>query len=426
MAASPKEQNPKKRATHELVVLQKHPAEVSLQGSHPEPSTEQNYAQTIRDMIRKYEHAALKERERNKRMRKQLLNTRKKHKVPKPNTKPRLVKEEPAPLMEVHVSGESEYAQLKPRAPAETESETHYETLCQATRERNEKQDGDTASFYESGKQQELELCDLGNYENHEFKAAMEELHERDFNRHCCLVYWKAILGIATIALAAIVIVLVLLLIATLGLVHANGNTESYQKLQRMTAKMAKEIATLERQLNNSVATSSDTLTDHILILENQLNSSLHNLQTQLNHSVQVSKQRDDLFDKSLHTIQQNLTSLRYHQETNYTTLQGLSSDVVSLDNRIQQVDTSLMGTATDVNRLSSELTATKNMLNNKVGKLSRDSMALNRSLLGLTTLAVPIDCNSRVFTTIAVNATSASSQRYSLQSVSNFIIIEY
>ena len=46
-----------------------------------------------------------------------------------------------------------------------------------------------------------MRVCDLGNYENYEFKAAMEELHERDFNRHCCLVYWKAILGIGTIML---------------------------------------------------------------------------------------------------------------------------------------------------------------------------------------------------------------------------------
>ena len=415
MATNQKEFN--KRAPIELCSQKKLAVLSSLKVSE---SPEENiYTQLRRlDPVSKYTEVAIRDRE----------SCSKEHQVPKLTPKP--AKRELAVQPKVNTSGESVYAQLNTLR----EAESQYQTLCMPAREAIVSDDVDKSKLAEtsfpnvvetgkvnqadtSGKPEQA--CDLSNYENHEFKAAKEELHERDFNRHCCLVYWKAILGIGTITLAPIVIVLVLLFIATLGLVHANSNTESYQKLQHMTVKMDKDIAALERQLNNSVATSSTTLTEQLLILQTQLNTSFLSLQTQLNHSVQVSRAQDDilvLFDQRLQLMEQNLTSLRHQHEAEFS---DVSSRITMIGNRIEQMDTSLMtlmdanaNIQSTVNSLSSEvdiLRTTNNNLNNEMNKLSLKNMALNSSLLHLTALSVPIGCSSNTYTRVVANGTSAS-----------------
>ena len=308
----------------------------------------------------------------------------------------------------VNTSGESVYSQLNTLR----EAESQYQTLCMPTREAIVSDDVDKSKLaqtsfpdvLETGQVNEADgsgkVCDLSNDEN---KATMKVLHESNFNRHWCVLSRKSITAIGSMVLAVIVIILIFLLVPT----QATGNTESYQELQRMTAKRPEEIAAL-KQLNNSMATSSNILTEHIL-LENQFNSSVLSLQT---HSVQVSRAQDDTLDQRLQIMEQNLTSLRRQHEAEF-------SDVLSIiGNRIEKMDTSLMtlmdantNIESTVNSLSSEylLRTIVDNLNNEVNKLSLNNMALNSSLLHLTALSVPIGCGLNTYTRAVVNRTSAS-----------------
>ena len=186
-------------------------------------------------------------------------------KVPRPRPKPK-PKRGPtqAQLQVQEPTGKSaEYAELK---AVRRQSDNHYEPLSDATREKIQIDVGDAKTEQEKTVQASVadsdshyidviaqpvkEEYDLSAaYENHQFDVAKtnhEELNEKDFNRNCFYVYWKAIL-VACLSLSVIFVVFSLLVMAAVSLAHASSNTNSYQELHRTAQHMAEQIVTLEK-----------------------------------------------------------------------------------------------------------------------------------------------------------------------------------
>ena len=344
---------------------------------------------------------------------------------PKPKPKPK-PKKGATPQTKVNTSSgrDHEYAELK---AAGRESVNHYELVSQATRERvpaGKVSTAPTASASQVTDRvhhaplavQQQQVVDLSDYENQEYGGGKEELKGKDFNRCCCCVYWKVMLGVGIIALAAFVITLMLLIIGSVGLAHARDNKESYHKLQRTSQQMGEKITTLQGQLNSSMASYVSMLEQQIVILEEQLHSSVLNLQQQLDISRGTSEIVVELQSK-INAIQRNITSITSEQEANS---RNTLAQITQIDNEIERIDATL-STASDstaeltstVDWLVSEtyrLNSTVNRLDSEVNNLSMDSVALNGSLLRLNEHVIPIGCTSNVNTTEAVNETMTTS----------------
>ena len=257
---------------------------------------------------------------------------------------------------------------------------------------------------------------DLKNCENYELKVVDRVddgvLTEKDFNTNCCYAYRKVILMVGVIITAMIIVVLFLAMI-TGALSQASENAQGYQELQHMTQTMAEHIVSLEQQLNYSLTsseTTSEALKQQITELEERLASSVNNLTSTISNLESLLSNSSKQTSSELQELKTNVTILR-------NDIDSLSNSTVSRTEFEQE-----LSNIQEEFREQQEATSQQFMSN--ITTLNSKTEQLNSSIVQLTAHTIPIYCAVTINETIAVNEVVAHSTSYQLDSQNVSIII--
>ena len=158
-----------------------------------------------------------------------------------------------------------------------------------------------------------------------------------------------------------------------------------------------------------------------------QLQAEIIGLRASIN-ALSASTVQNEKFDQRLSIVWQNITAIK---NTQATTSQDLSAHILTYESTTEQLENFLASTTDTTANLEStvssldsqleQLLMDVNRLEHEVGNLSTDSRTINSTLLRLTGLATPINCESDIQETVAVNVTEAVSPSINItQDVSN------